>query len=272
MNPENDPCDYGHHTTSPRHQPYDSDPEEVDIGFGPRAPGRNGYFPSGLIEREQPVEQNLGPRIVRTTLIHGIPGGGTRSITSHATRTDFPAGQTETLQDLSRNLLRNVGMPPPTNEIRDGTEGAGDAPAGPAQSLAVISNLLNLPNGTRGGAVYFLEVLNGIIRNRRDANAHSNAAPPATKEALKSLKRMPVDKDMLGSEATTGATATSLKGKIWGPSLISPAYWEYAVLPCSIYPSGELLVPLITPNHVKYDIREFQVRARAARIGLCEIF
>ncbi|KAG4277057.1 hypothetical protein FPRO04_14211 [Fusarium proliferatum] len=286
MNPENDPCDYGHHTsasTSPRHQPYDSDPEEADIdehthtGFilgrnprvdpdhphhhhdpafgltldsffemlnrlGPLAPGRNGSFPSGRIEREQPAEQNFGPRIHRISFIHGITGGGTSPITmtvesSHATRTGSPAGQAEASQEYAqpllqrperpsglrvtaismtvganqrtsflRNFFRNVGIPPPLNEIRDGTEGAGDAPAGLAQSLTDILNMLSSPNGAHGDAVYSREAIDRIITNLMEANAHSKAAPPATEEALKSLVRKPVDKDMLGSEGKAGCT------------------------------------------------------------------
>jgi hypothetical protein len=126
-------------SASPEHHPYDSDPEEADIdehtqhgfafrrsvrdgpdhhhhdpaiaptferffdmlnGFGPRAPGGNGSFPSSPGEREQPPEPNFGPRIYRTTFTSGTFGGGTTSVTIvsgpiHATRSG-PAGPPQT--------------------------------------------------------------------------------------------------------------------------------------------------------------------------------
>ncbi|KAG4281042.1 hypothetical protein FPRO04_13449 [Fusarium proliferatum] len=209
--------------------------------FGPRASGRNGSFPLGPIVREQPTERNLGHRIHRISFIHRTSGGGTSPIritfeSSHGTRTASPAGQAEAFQEYAQPLLqrperpgglritaipmtiganqstsvfrnlRDDGIPPSLNEIRDGTEGAEDAPAGLAQSPTDILNMLISLNVTHGDAVYSREVFDRITTHLMEANAHSNVAPPATEEALKSLERKLVDKEMLGSEGKAECT------------------------------------------------------------------
>ena len=54
-----------------------------------------------------------------------------------------------------------------------------------------------------GDAVYSQEALDRIISNLMEANPQSNAAPPATEEALKNLERKPVSKEMLSHESKT---------------------------------------------------------------------
>lgn len=54
-----------------------------------------------------------------------------------------------------------------------------------------------------GDAVYSQEALDRIISNLMEANPQSNAAPPATDEALKNLERKPVSKEMLAHESKT---------------------------------------------------------------------
>ncbi|EMT66461.1 Putative RING finger protein P32A8.03c [Fusarium odoratissimum] len=268
-------------STSPEHHPYDSDPEEADIdehaqhgfvfrrsvrdgpnhphhhdpataptyerfwdmlnGFGPRAPGGNGSFPSSPGEHEQPQEPNFGPRIHRTTFTSG-PLGGTTSVTIvsgpiHATSRG-PAGAPggETFQEYAQppfqlaerpgglrvtaismtiganqrasffqNMLRDIVPPPPAHN-HGGEEGAGGPPPGLAQSLQDILNLLNPANAMHGDAVYSQEALDRIITGLMEANPQSNAAPPATEEALKNLERKPIDKQMLGSEGKAECT------------------------------------------------------------------
>ncbi|KAH7190821.1 hypothetical protein DER44DRAFT_903702 [Fusarium oxysporum] len=236
-------------SASPEHHPYDSDPEEVDIdehaqhgfafrrsvrdgpahlhhhdpaiaptferffdmlnGFGPRAPGGNGSFPSSPGEREQPPEPNFGPRIYRTIFTSGT-FGGTTSVTIvsgpiHATRSG-PAGPPggETFQDFFQNILRDIGPPPGHNQ--GGEEGAGGSPSGLARSLQDTLNLLNPANTMYGDALYSQEALDRIITGLMEANPQSNAAPPATEEALRNLERKPVDKQMLGSEGKAECT------------------------------------------------------------------
>ncbi|KAL5603819.1 hypothetical protein FOVSG1_006569 [Fusarium oxysporum f. sp. vasinfectum] len=55
-------------------------------------------------------------------------------------------------------------------------------------------------------AVYSQEDLGRIITSLMEANPQSNAAPPATEEALRNLERQPVDGQMLGSEGKAECT------------------------------------------------------------------
>lgn len=210
-------------------------------GFGPRAPGGNGSFPPSPGEHEQPQEPNFGPRIHRTTFTSG-PLGGTTSVTIvsgpiHATSRG-PAGAPggETFQEYAQppfqlaerpgglrvtaismtiganqrasffqNMLRDIVPPPPAHN-HGGEEGAGGPPPGLARSLQDILNLLNPANAMHGDAVYSQEALDRIITGLMEANPQSNAAPPATEEALKNLERKPIDKQMLGSEGKAECT------------------------------------------------------------------
>lgn len=63
--------------------------------------------------------------------------------------------------------------------------------------------LLNPAYAMSGDAVYSQEALDRIISNLMEANPQSNAAPPATDEALKNLERKAVNKDMLEGETKT---------------------------------------------------------------------
>lgn len=53
-----------------------------------------------------------------------------------------------------------------------------------------------------GDAVYSQEALDRIISNLMEAHPQSNAAPPATQEALSRLEKRPISKDMMGGEST----------------------------------------------------------------------
>ncbi|KAF4340321.1 RING finger [Fusarium beomiforme] len=210
-------------------------------GFGPRTPGGNSSFPASPGEREQPSGPNFGPRIHRTTF-HSGPFGGSTSVTIvsgpiHATQSG-PAGPPggEMFQEYAeppfqlaerpgdlrvtaismtiganrrpsffQNILRDIG-PPPAAQNQGGEEGAGGPPPGLARSLQDILNLLSPANAMHGDAVYSQEALDRIITGLMEANPQSNAAPPATEEALKNLERKPIDKEMLGSEGKAECT------------------------------------------------------------------
>lgn len=90
--------------------------------------------------------------------------------------------------------MRELGPPPDDRRA--------DVPPPPfMRSLQDILGLLNPAHAMAGDAVYSQEALDRIISNLMEANPQSNAAPPATDEALHNLARKPVDKEMLSSEA-----------------------------------------------------------------------
>ncbi|KAH6961716.1 hypothetical protein BKA56DRAFT_532127 [Ilyonectria sp. MPI-CAGE-AT-0026] len=103
------------------------------------------------------------------------------------------------------NIVRDIG--PPEDGNRDGPEGAGGRPPpGFARSLHDILSLFNPDNVMAGDAVHSQEALDRIITSLMEANPRSNAAPPATEEALKNLTRKEMDKEMLGADGKTECT------------------------------------------------------------------
>ncbi|PNP73640.1 hypothetical protein FNYG_13022 [Fusarium nygamai] len=102
-------------------------------------------------------------------------------------------------------MLRHIGPPPP-GENQGGGEGAGGTPPGLARSLHDILGLLTPASAMHGDAVYSQENLDRIITSLMEANPQSNAAPPATEEALQNLERQPVDGQILGSEGKAECT------------------------------------------------------------------
>ncbi|KAF5008792.1 hypothetical protein FDECE_4947 [Fusarium decemcellulare] len=209
---------------------------------GSGGPGGGGSFPSSPGER--PGEQEpFGPRIHRTTFTSGPFGGGTTSVTivsgpiSGSRRVHSPGGpvvdpfqsyaqppprrpqgpgglrvtaisMTIGANQRSRifsDVMRDIGPPSEGNRQGDDGPGAGPPP-GFARSLHDILSLLNPANAMAGDAVYSQEALDRIITGLMEANPQSNAAPPATEEALRNLERKPVDKEMLGPEGKAECT------------------------------------------------------------------
>ncbi|GKU03537.1 ring finger protein [Fusarium langsethiae] len=111
----------------------------------------------------------------------------------------------QAFQDIFSDLLRDVGAPPGhENAGEDGT--GGGHPPGFGRGLQDLLNLLTPGNAVHGDAVYSQEALDRIITRLMEANPQSNAAPPATEEALRNLERKPVNKQMLGSEGKAECT------------------------------------------------------------------
>lgn len=102
----------------------------------------------------------------------------------------------------------------------------GGPPVGFAQSLQDILNLFNPANAAAGDAVYSQEALDRIITQLMEQNPQSNAAPPASDQALQNLDRRPVTAEMLGKDGNIecsiciddleeGQTAAFLPCKHW---------------------------------------------------------
>ncbi|RGP76778.1 ring finger [Fusarium longipes] len=103
------------------------------------------------------------------------------------------------------DLLRDVGAPPP-GHANDGQPGVAGDPARFGRGLQDLLNLLTPGSAVHGDAVYSQEALDRIITGLMEANPQSNAAPPASEEALRNLERKPVNKEMLGSEGKAECT------------------------------------------------------------------
>ncbi|GFP53663.1 hypothetical protein TASIC1_0003004100 [Trichoderma asperellum] len=98
------------------------------------------------------------------------------------------------------NVLRDEAPP------GGGREAGGGTSPGFARGLQEILNLFNPAHAISGDAVYSQEALDQIITNLMEAHPQSNAAPPASTEALANLNRRPVDASMLDGESKTECT------------------------------------------------------------------
>lgn len=62
------------------------------------------------------------------------------------------------------------------------------------------------PNAVHGDAVYSQEALDRIITQLMEANPQSNAAPPATEQAIEKLPKKKLDKEMMGESGKAECT------------------------------------------------------------------
>lgn len=180
-----------------------------------------------------------GPRMQRTTFTSGTFGGGTASVTIFSSPALGPQrgnegenregggdhhnhGGADPFQAIFSNLMGELSPPAAAGE-----HGRQAGPQfGLARGLQEILNLFNPANAMMGDAVYSQEALDRIITQLMEVNPQSNAAPPASEEALHKLDRRTVDTQMLEPEETAecsicidemkvGETAVFLPCKHW---------------------------------------------------------
>lgn len=103
-----------------------------------------------------------------------------------------------------------------------------------------LHNLLSLffpglggPNAVHGDAVYSQEALDRIITQLMEAHPQSNAAPPATEDAIESLEKKKLDRAMMGESDKAECTICIDEMNIGD---------EVTVLPCKHWFHGECVV------------------------------
>jgi hypothetical protein len=102
------------------------------------------------------------------------------------------------------NILNDDGPP---RAGRDDADFGGFPRGGITASLHEILSLLTNPGGgAHGDAVYSQEALDRIITTLMEQNPQSNAAPPASEDALSRLERKKVDDKMLEPEGRVECT------------------------------------------------------------------
>ncbi|KAL2206591.1 hypothetical protein CC79DRAFT_1370005 [Sarocladium strictum] len=159
-------------------------------GFG--SPGRTGG-PMNF--------RGNGHTVQRTTFTSRTMGGGTASVTIFSGpaphfRRQAPEDN-DPFQAFFNSTMRDMGPPPAAHP----QPGAGDAQMpGFARTLQDILNLFHPANAAHGDAVYSQEALDRIITSLMEQNPQSNAAPPASDQALQNLDRREVTSDMLGDD------------------------------------------------------------------------
>ncbi|KAJ4390726.1 hypothetical protein N0V93_004324 [Gnomoniopsis smithogilvyi] len=103
-----------------------------------------------------------------------------------------------------------------------------------------LHNLLSLvfpglggPNAVHGDAVYSQEALDRIITQLMEAHPQSNAAPPATEDAIEKLEKKKLDREMMGEGDKAECTICIDEMNIGD---------EVTVLPCKHWFHGECVV------------------------------
>ncbi|UNI22040.1 RING-type E3 ubiquitin transferase [Purpureocillium takamizusanense] len=197
--------------------------------------------PRPMDSRETPT-RNPGstatplPTVHRATFTTGPFGRGTASVTiysgpvrhnmGHANNTGHAPA--DPFQSIFSDVLRDMG-PPPVGHGNAGPTNPDDM--GPqvqtfARSLHDILSLFSPANAMAGDAVYSQEALDRIITQLMEANPQSNAAPPASDQALRSLDRRPVDREMLKGETKTECTICIDELKIGDMAVFLPCkHW-----------------------------------------------
>ncbi|KAH8889809.1 hypothetical protein GQ53DRAFT_825221 [Thozetella sp. PMI_491] len=173
--------------------------------------------PHGTLEDGQ--REGTGTRIHRATFTTGPGGFRGGSVTigfGPAIRRVGPsdARGPPDFDGIFGSLMNNV--PPPRD---DGSQqGQGTARGGNAQGgqglpppffatlQDLLTTLLNPGAAVHGDAVYTQEALDRIITQLMEANPQSNAAPPASTEALANLEKKPLDEKMIGSDEKVECT------------------------------------------------------------------
>ncbi|RNJ60133.1 hypothetical protein D7B24_009162 [Verticillium nonalfalfae] len=149
---------------------------------------------------------------IATGPIHVQGGGRARAFGRPSEEQGQGQGQgqgNDDFQSVFSNILTGAG--PPQQPHGEDMPGQGPRPrAAGTQNLAAslhqILNMLAPGNGQFGDAVYTQEALDRIISNMMETNPQSNAAPPASEDAIGKLQRKAVDDDMLGPEGTAECT------------------------------------------------------------------
>lgn len=115
-------------------------------------------------------------------------------------------------------MLRDLGPPHGDHQ--------GAPPQIFARGLQEMLSLFSGAHGAAGDAVYSQEALDRIITQLMEANPQSNAAPPASEEALKKLRRKAVDQDMLKGESKTECTICLDEMKVGDEAVFLPCkHW-----------------------------------------------
>ncbi|KAG7143290.1 putative RING finger protein P32A8.03c like [Verticillium longisporum] len=227
---ENDPRDFhdapsplssGDGPRGPRRADSDSDPDEADIeehlhphGFNihrstwgnPHGDEQGGRQPPDPANGDQVIGRFLE---LLSTFGHGAQGGGRARAFGRPSEDQAQGQGHDDFQSVFSNILTGAG--PPQQPDGEDMPGQGPRPrAAGAQNLAAslhqILNMLAPGNGQFGDAVYTQEALDRIISNMMETNPQSNAAPPASEDAIGKLQRKAVDDEMLGPEGMAECT------------------------------------------------------------------
>jgi E3 ubiquitin-protein ligase RNF115/126 len=87
-------------------------------------------------------------------------------------------------------------QPPGQQNQRDNDEFHGQGH--PPHPFGLLNQIFNPGNGQHGDMVFSQEAFDRVISQLMEQSNSSNAPPPASEEAIRSLEKKMVDKDMLG--------------------------------------------------------------------------
>ncbi|TEA14375.1 putative RING finger protein [Colletotrichum sidae] len=176
--------------------PRPAEESRPPAGFGGGGGGGSGLFGGGGNVR---TFYRPGPGGTTSFTIASGPIHVHRGAHAHAGSGSDP------FQSIFASVLGGGGLPNPGDAHNPGQ---GNRAAGGAAPNLIheILNMLAPGNAAHGDAVYTQEALDRIISNLMEQNPQSNAAPPATEDALGKLERKKVDQKMLGPDEKTECT------------------------------------------------------------------
>ncbi|KAK5251280.1 hypothetical protein LTR93_005494 [Exophiala xenobiotica] len=112
------------------------------------------------------------------------------------TRNPHAPVQPGNLQDLFGLILQSMQPPTMTRGEMDDRRGQ-DLPPHP---FDLLNQLFNPGNAQHGDMVFSQEAFDRVMSQLMEQNNGSNAPPPASEDAIQSLEKKKVDKEMLGTE------------------------------------------------------------------------
>ncbi|EXJ85351.1 hypothetical protein A1O1_05715 [Capronia coronata CBS 617.96] len=155
------------------------------------------------------------------------------------------------LQDLFSLILQSVQPAAALRPDADGTRAAGQQP----HPFDLLSQLFNPGNAQHGDVVFTQEAFDRVMTQLMDENQAGNAPPPASEDAIKSLKKKRVDHDMLGSDGMAECSICMDNVELGD---------EMTVLPCNHWFHGDCVTAWLkehdTCPHCRRPISNANVR------------
>ncbi|KAB5540398.1 hypothetical protein GE09DRAFT_255128 [Coniochaeta sp. 2T2.1] len=213
----------------------------------PQMPGGDAGHP------DTPRQASPGPAFARTT-VRTFPFGSARVTVS--TIGGVPGGRGGPL-DFDAVFGNLMGGPPGANDPNNPHTQQGQPPPFAASLGGLIALFLGQPpGGVHGDAVYSQEALDRIITQLMEQNPHgSNAAPPASEDAISKLSKRNVTIEDLGSDGRAECTICIDELKVGD---------EVTVLPCKHWFHGEC-VTLWLKEHNTCPICRTPIEANSNR-------
>lgn len=139
--------------------------------------------------------------------------------------------------------------------LMPGQSGARQRPGQPPLPFDLLNQMLNPGNARTGDTVYSQEAFDRIMTQLMEQNNASTAPPPASEDAIRSLKKQKVDREMLGDDGNAECSICMDNVEIGQ---------EVTVLPCKHWFHGDCVTSWLkehdTCPHCRKPISESEAQ------------